>query len=80
MPCSLSDVRIYSGRPDPNRDKRSHEAVQPVEGERSDRGYARPPIPANLAQQTRLRKKASMLPWPLISSGLRSPALTTSVS
>ena len=26
MPCSLSDVRIYSGRPDPNRDKRSHAA------------------------------------------------------
>ena len=26
LPCSLSDVRIYSGRPDPNRDKRSHAA------------------------------------------------------
>ena len=26
MPCSLSDVRIYSGRPDPHRDKRSHAA------------------------------------------------------
>ena len=23
MPCSLSDARIYSGRPDPNRDQRS---------------------------------------------------------
>ena len=51
LPCSLSDVRIYSGRPDPNRDKRSHEAVQPVEGKRSDRDYARPPIPANLANR-----------------------------
>ena len=26
MPCSLSDVRVYSGRPDPNRDKRTHTA------------------------------------------------------
>ena len=26
MPYSLSDVRIYSGRPDPNRDKRTHAA------------------------------------------------------
>ena len=26
MPCSLSDVRIYSGRPDPNRNKRTHAA------------------------------------------------------
>ena len=26
VPCSLSDVRMYSGRPDPNRDQRTHAA------------------------------------------------------
>ena len=49
MPCSLSDVRLLrSAGPEQGQALtcRSYEAVQPVKGKRSDRDYARPPIPA----------------------------------